>query len=592
MIRRILPLLFAALAATAALAAPDYPRILSGEVATGAKEMPVAKVRLGAEAAPGALVLPAITETELEAVRKSNRDAAAKGLAKRVRVGTNRDVPTPTGKAAKVLEAAWKPVDGGYAARFAITSPEAAGLRAGIELSGVPLEAEMIFIGSGAPGAPMGPVRVGSIADRTGTWWSPPTEGDTQTVEIFVPEGVSRTAAAIRFSKVSHLFATAANGFKSLAKGIGDSGSCNVDIACAQNPSAAFLNTRNAVARMVFTTPSGSFLCTGTLLTDNDSATQIPWFYSANHCFDNEDPPYRTPEQMRPIAASLVTYWFYEATACNSGTVGPFITRTGGALVVYNSQPRDVLFLQLNEAPPNGTFFSGFDASAPFSVGQTGTDFHHPSGDLKKWSQGTVQRFSTPFAGAVASGYTEVKWFTGTTEGGSSGSGLWYFSGNEYFFRGGLWGGTALCSVPQGTDNFSRFDLVFPDIARYLAAAATPFANFTDIWWGGESQTGWGLNIIQHANNNTFVVWYTYDAQGKRTWFYVPTGTWTSSGSFTGELYSASGPPYSNGTFTPANVHVALVGSATLNFSSANVGTWTYSVNGVSGTKAISRTPF
>jgi len=168
MIRRILPLLFAALAG-AALAAPEIPRIVPGEVVTGAKALPVAKVRLDAAATPTPLVLPAVTEAELEAVRKANRSDAARGLAKRVRIGTNRDVPTPSGQAAKALEAAWKPVDGGFAARFAITSPEAVGLRAGIDVSGLPVEAEMIFIGSAAPEAPLGPVRVGDIADRTGT---------------------------------------------------------------------------------------------------------------------------------------------------------------------------------------------------------------------------------------------------------------------------------------------------------------------------------------------------------------------------------------------------------------------------------------
>jgi len=94
MIRRILPLLFAALAG-AALAAPEIPRIVPGEVVTGAKAMPVAKVRLDAATTPTPLVLPAVTEAELEAVRKANRSDAAKGFAKRVRIGTNRDVPTP-----------------------------------------------------------------------------------------------------------------------------------------------------------------------------------------------------------------------------------------------------------------------------------------------------------------------------------------------------------------------------------------------------------------------------------------------------------------------------------------------------------------
>jgi lysyl endopeptidase len=202
-----------------------------------------------------------------------------------------------------------------------------------------------------------------------------------------------------------------------------------------------------------------------------------------------------------------------------------------------------------------------------------------------------VLRFSTPFFGAVQNGYTELRWFTGTTEGGSSGAGVWYFDGNEYLFRGGLWGGTALCSVPDGTDHYSRFDLIFPALRAYLEPFAVPFANFTDLWWGGDSQTGWGLNLIQHPNNIMFVVWYTYDLQGKRIWYFMSNGSWESSGRYTGELYVASGPPY-NAPFNRANFHVQRVGTGTLDFSSPNAGTWTYSVNGITGAKAIVRQPY
>src|SRR5205809_817027 len=72
-------------------------------------------------------------------------------------------------------------------ARAAITAPEAGSLRLAIELCGVPEDVEMVFFGSG--GARLeGPVRVGDISDRTRAWWSPLTEGATQTVEFFVPQ--------------------------------------------------------------------------------------------------------------------------------------------------------------------------------------------------------------------------------------------------------------------------------------------------------------------------------------------------------------------------------------------------------------------
>lgn len=566
------------------MAAPEGPIFVRGEPAVATKAAPAPQLRLAAKAAaPNARLAP-VAEAEVETIRRLNRGAEGK----RFMIGVNREAQPVEGALPEAADVQWTAVEGGVAARFSVTSPDALGLRLGIDLRGVPLEAEMVFFGSGSAEL-FGPVRVGSIADRISVYWSPPTEGDTQTVEVFVPQGRNAKSAGIRVAQVSHLFTTAASNFRKRAADIGDSGSCNVDIACVQNPSQNFLNTRQSVAKMLFTVGTGSGLCTGTLLNDTDGATQIPWFYTANHCFEANSAPFRTPQQMQQIASTLTTYWFFEAVACNSLTVPNFVTRTQGATYVYNSQPTDVLFLRLNESPPAGAFFSGY-STQPLSAGATGTGIHHPQGDLKKVSQSNVLNFSTPYQGAQSQAFTEVRWFSGTTEGGSSGSGLWSNAGGEYFFRGGLWGGSALCSNPQGTDNYSRFDLAYPFLRQYLEAVAGPFADFTDLWWN-PAESGWGLNLIQHPSNQIFGVWYTYDASGKRIWFVMSGGVWQSSSTFTGDLYQTSGPPY-NVPFNVNNVHVTRVGTGTLNFTSADAGTWTFSVNGVTGVKQISRQPF
>ena len=584
MLRRILALLFAAFAA-AAIAAPEAIVVPGEPVVAEKASGPAPRLRLQAKAAAVRAALSPVTAVEVESVRQANTDATAK----RFMIGVNRAVLPVQGGVPAADNASWTNVEGGYAAQFSVTSPDAAALRASIDLRGTPLGVEMVFFGSAAPAQLLGPVRVGDIADRTVAWWSPVTEGDTLNVEVFVPAGLDPAATAFRMAEVSHLFTSAASGFNKRVQDIGRSGSCNVDVVCG-NPSQAFLNTRNAVAKMLFTVGGGTGLCTGTLLNDTDPSTQIPWFYGANHCFDAESPPYRSPAQMQQIASTLNTYWFFEATACGSMAANPnFVQRFGGATYMYNNQPADVLFLRLNESAPAGAFLSGYSAQ-PFNAGQNATGIHHPQGDLKKVSQGTIQGFSTPDPRLLTSGFTEIRWFSGTTEGGSSGSGLWYFDGAQYLFRGGLFGGTALCSNPQGTDNYSRFDLVYQTLRQFLESAATPFANFTDLWWN-PNESGWGLNLIQHANNQMFGVWYTYGADGKRLWIVMPEGQWTSSSTFTGALYIVSGPPYS-AAFTPGNVHVNPVGNATLSFTNTNAGTWTYSVNGVSGVKTISRQPF
>ncbi|MGZ5049005.1 MAG: hypothetical protein ACXWF0_17695, partial [Usitatibacter sp.] len=99
-------------------------------------------------------------------------------------------------------------------------------------------------------------------------------------------------------------------------------------------------------------------------------------------------------------------------------------------------------------------------------------------------------------------------------------------------------------------------------------------------------------NVIQHASRNIFAVWFTYAADGARTWFVIPGGTWTSPNTFTATMYSTSGPAASEGSFDPRRVTPTIVGSATLTFSDASHGTFAYTVNGVSGAKSITRQPF
>ena len=88
-----------------------------------------------------------------------------------------------------------------------------------------------------------------------------------------------------------------------------------------------------------------------------------------------------------------------------------------------------------------------------------------------------------------------------------------------------------------------------------------------------------------------FGVWYTYAEDGKRTWLVLPSGTWTSPNTYTGSLYATAGPNLTQ-SFDASKVRVTPVGMATLTFQDADNGTFTFSVNGETGTKTIRRQPF
>lgn len=581
-------------AAAALLAAPciwgqGFPEV-AGEYAVPAKAERAAQLRLDAvaPAAPGVRLAP-VEAWRLQALREANQRPQAQR--KRLLVGVTRDVPGEVAAPAPAA-AGWVAVAGGHAVRLALTSPEAASVRLALDLRGVPLEAEMVFFGSDLPGRLEGPVRVGDIADRTHAWWGPLTEGETQVVELFVPAG--EPLVAPRIEGASHLLTTPSSRFTKRTSDIGLSGSCNVDVACnaTLNAQPTFREISNAVAQMVFNDGGFIGLCTGTLLNDTDAATQVPWLYSANHCFDESSAPYKTPAQLQAVAATLTTLWFFEAASCR-GTqpVSHWVQQSGGATFLYNNLTADVLFLRLNHAPPAGAFFAGWNANV-LSAGTPLVTVHHPRGDLKKVTQGTMLRFGTPGVAGGNASYIEAQWSSGTTEPGSSGAGVWSTTSGAYAFRGGLYGGTALCSNPTGTDFYSRLDQVYPALAQYLSppAQAAPIADFTDLWWNA-AESGWGLSIVQHPNRVLFAVWYTYGLDGKRTWFVLPSGRWTDSRTYTGAIYATVGPA-ANGGFDPSRVRTTPVGTATLTFADSNNGTFAYSINGLSGSKSITRQPF
>ena len=575
-----------ALACWLAAAGTAFALVVPGEPSLTPKSAaPAPILRIAPKAVPGGVRLAPVAEAEMERLRETNRRANVSR--KRLAIGIERAVP---GSAEGTTAGRWTAVAGGFAAQASLTSPGADAMRVAIDLANVPPEVEMVFFGSDAPDRLVGPVRVGDVKDRSSPWWSPITDGETQTVEFF-----SRTRAGalpVRLAGAAHVFTSVASAFSKRSQDIGSAGACNVDIKCSSlQSSQAFLNARNAVAQMVFNDGGTVYLCTGTLLNDTAPSTQIPWFYGANHCFDNDATPLKSASQMQSVANTLNTLWFFEAQSCNVRTVPPYTQLTGGATFIYNNPRADVLFLRLNNSAPSGAFFSAWSNNS-LATGSAVIAIHHPEGDLKKVSEGSVVGISNPpVAGGTTLPFSEVRWSSGTTEGGSSGAGLFTFDGSQYLLRGGLWGGTALCSNPQGTDNFSRLDQVYSAVSPYLAPSAGPAYDFTDLWWNA-NESGWGLNLIQHANGVIFAIWYTYDASGKMTWYHVPSGTWTDSMTYTGTLYAVSGPAFSNPTFTSSLVKRTAVGTATLAFGSASSGTWSYSIDGVSGSKPITRLPF
>lgn len=129
--------------------------------------------------------------------------------------------------------------------------------------------------------------------------------------------------------------------------------------------------------------------------------------------------------------------------------------------------------------------------------------------------------------------------------------------------------------------------------ATFDAALGSKPLDYTDLWWGGESENGWGISITQHTPSDVqFNAFYVYEANGTPTWYVMPGGTWNSNfTAYTGALYRPTGSPLDKYNASQMVVG-ASVGNATLTFISATAATVTYTINGISASKNIVRQSF
>lgn len=438
-------------ASLAALPAPAADRAYSAEAPFAPKSAAQALHLAPGGKAALRIALGEADAGEIAAVKRANTE----NLTKRLQIGVGRALPESATARGSALQ--WQPVDGGYAAQWEITATGARALRVEFDGGSLPAGAELRFAGSGDPGTVYGPYDAAGL-EAAGRW-SPVLEGERATVEVFVPAGATGEIG-LGLARVSHLFVSPADpNADLLAK---DSQFCEVDLICRSASDAALASVGRAVARMTFSDGQGggTALCTGTLL--NTTAGPVaPYFYSAAHCISTQ-----------ASASTLTTHWFYDRTGCGTGGVsGSYVQVGGGSVLLYFNTTTDVLLVRLNQNPPSGAVYAGWDAAA-VSTGASMTAVHHPAGDVKKVSLATSGGFSG-YNGAAGDTHLVALWnsiSTGVTEGGSSGSGIFTFSNSQYLLRGGLHGGPSSCSATGSAlrDYYSRFDRAYQFVSQYL----------------------------------------------------------------------------------------------------------------------------
>ncbi len=470
-LRDVLMLLVAATSAAAQWSVPPLtvPR-------DAAHDIRIAAMRLPEDAPARVIVLGPPTTSERDSLTALRARAQARPLknakSRGVPVGFARRVAAPD-NAIRLADLDWHRVsDGMNAARIALTSPGAVAIRVELLLKDAPEGLALRFRGSRSQAPVFGPYPFRPL-QSDGRFWSPVLEGETATIELEVPEAISAGDARLDITMVSHL-GSPSDRLKALDAYIGEAGACQTDVACLAPALQQQLATAtNAVARIFVTVKGVTLICSGTLLNDA-RGSMTPYFLTTNHCIDDVDTPAASKGLPAAAAATVNTYWFFQAATCGSLAQPGYVLVAGGAALLARGADYDWALLRLNNSPPAGSTYAAWNASGPLDVGTNVAAVHHPSGDLKKVSQGSVFGYQTYPDG---SSFVAARWASGATEAGSSGGGLFVLNPGLGIFelRGALVGGNSSCEFQQGIDEFSRFDATFPLIQQYLAPdAANP----------------------------------------------------------------------------------------------------------------------
>ena len=391
------------------------------------------------------LDLPTIdVENEFE------KDALVSAKDQPLRFATNTNVEDVFLKNNKGKGGQWDQLsDGSWVWRLMVHSKESNSLGFGLRNVFLPPGAELSFYDW------TGDLAKGPYNDESNKLhkelWTGPIIGDTTTIELKVSEKYKKYVS-LSLENISQGYRSIWDDVDLIPK-LGQqkfwtnseteynvkSGSCNVDVICDDGD--GWRDQIRAVARYTITKTDGTFLCTGQML-NNTANDGKPMFLTANHCgFDSSND------------STINIWWNYESTQCRtpgssqSGSpisINSFNNTQSGSTFRASYEASDMAILELDNIPNTSyqVFYSGWDRRdlAPSSA----VGIHHPSGHAKRISFENDPTSITGYSQSVG-GNTHIRiadWDTGTTEGGSSGSGLW---NSNKLLVGQLHGGGAAC---------------------------------------------------------------------------------------------------------------------------------------------------
>jgi lysyl endopeptidase len=277
---------------------------------------------------------------------------------------------------------------------------------------------------------------------RHGQLWTPPVPGDSVVVELLVPADAV-VKPILELTQVSagyrDLFGRAGGPF------LKSHGSCNIDVICPEGDA-----WRDQIRSVATYSRGGGRLCTGSLIMDVPGSF-TPFFLTANHC-----------GMTAANAPSLVVFWNFESPVCGMRDGGSLADNQTGSTLRASRNDVDMALLELDDEPDEAfnVHYSGWDRTGTTPPGAVG--IHHPRTHVKSISFAnsalTSQASCIGGPGTPDTHWRVPFWNDGTTEPGSSGSGIWHpLSGRLVGF---LSGGAASCTVID-FDCYGKFSVAW-----------------------------------------------------------------------------------------------------------------------------------
>ena len=340
--------------------------------------------------------------------------------------------------------------DGGLLWRVQLSIPGATDLHLGFEAGTLPSGASLWVIGAGD-------YYEGPYTETDAMpLWIPMVPGDSAIIELRLPAGSQINNGLIELTSAGAGFRDLFSASSKVGRP-GASGACNVNVVCALGQ--PYTDEQRALTYYEFRADDNgrTYICTATLLNDVP-ADRKNYVLTAAHCVTSQSE-----------ASSMRLYWNYRSTDCLTNAGWSFAQNQTGANLRATRADADFTLVELSQAPDPAwnLFHAGWDAEniAPSSS----IGLHHPNGDMAKVDNSPSAPRTTYNCIGTGGASNDTHWMTGpydagTTEGGSSGSGLWIPSsdagGHGRRLIGVLSGGTAMCSgsIPDnGVDCYGKF---------------------------------------------------------------------------------------------------------------------------------------